>query len=46
MLGTGLAFVAGYLVGATPLGLLIVRGFYDIDVRRYGAGSIGAVNVR
>ena len=41
-----LAFVAGYVVGSVPLGLLVGRAFAGIDIRRYGTGGIGASNVR
>lgn len=45
-LGTGLAFAAGYLVGAVPVGLLVPLGLAGVDVRRHGTGNIGAANVR
>lgn len=41
-----LAFVAGYLVGSVPLGLLVARAVAGIDIRRYGTGNVGAANVR
>ena len=40
----GLCFVAGYLVGSVPVGLLVGRRA-GIDIRRYGTGNIGASNV-
>ncbi len=44
-LGTTLAFIFGYLVGSVPLGLLVSRGLYGVDIRRYGTGGTGASNV-
>jgi glycerol-3-phosphate acyltransferase PlsY len=37
--------VAGYLLGAVPVGLLVARWQRGIDLRRYGSGSTGATNV-
>jgi glycerol-3-phosphate acyltransferase PlsY len=45
-LGASSAFLAGYLVGSVPLGLLIARAVSGIDIRRYGTGGVGASNVR
>jgi glycerol-3-phosphate acyltransferase PlsY len=45
-LGALLAFLAGYLVGSVPLGLLVGRAVAGIDIRRYGTGGVGASNVR
>jgi acyl phosphate:glycerol-3-phosphate acyltransferase len=45
-LEVALAFVAGYLVGSVPLGLLVARSAAGIDIRRYGTGNVGAANVR
>ncbi len=44
--GALLAFLAGYLVGSVPLGLLVAKAVAGIDIRRYGTGGIGASNVR
>lgn len=41
-----LSFVAGYLVGSVPLGVVVSRVFGGIDIRRYGTGNMGAANVR
>jgi glycerol-3-phosphate acyltransferase PlsY len=40
-----LVVVAGYLMGAIPVGLLVGRWLRGIDVRRYGSGSTGATNI-
>jgi glycerol-3-phosphate acyltransferase PlsY len=44
MAAAGLWFVAGYLVGSVPVGLLVGR-LAGIDIRRHGTGNIGASNV-
>ncbi|MDO8585737.1 MAG: glycerol-3-phosphate 1-O-acyltransferase PlsY [Armatimonadota bacterium] len=41
---TAAAFVACYLLGAVPIGLLVGK-VYGIDIRRHGSGNIGASNV-
>jgi len=41
-----LAFiVAGYLVGSIPFGLWLVKAFKGVDVRRFGSGNTGTINV-
>jgi acyl phosphate:glycerol-3-phosphate acyltransferase len=37
-------FVAGYLVGSLPVGLVVGR-LHGIDIRRYGTGNAGASNI-
>ena len=32
-------------MGSVPLGLLVARGLYGMDIRRYGTGGAGASNV-
>ena len=44
MATTGLWFIAGYVVGSIPIGLLVGR-LGGVDIRRYGTGNIGASNV-
>ncbi len=40
----GFWFIAGYLVGSIPVGLVVGR-VAGVDIRRYGTGNIGASNV-
>lgn len=44
MATVGFWFVAGYLVGSIPVGLVVGR-LAGVDIRRYGTGNIGASNV-
>lgn len=39
------AAVAAYLIGSVPTGVLLVRALRGIDVRGFGSGNIGTVNV-
>ncbi len=38
-------YIAAYLVGGIPFGLLLAKKFTSVDVRESGSGSIGATNV-
>ena len=38
-------FIAAYLIGGIPFGLLIAKKFAGVDVKASGSGSIGATNV-
>jgi glycerol-3-phosphate acyltransferase PlsY len=38
------AFLAGYLPGSIPFGLLLVRALSGKDLRAHGSGNIGATN--
>jgi len=37
--------IVGYLIGAIPTGLIVVRLISGEDIRRHGSGNIGTVNV-
>lgn len=37
--------VLGYFIGALPTGLILVRVLRGEDIRKYGSGNIGTVNV-
>lgn len=39
------AAAASYLLGAVPIGWLLLRAARGVDVRRVGSGNIGTVNV-
>ena len=40
-----IGLMSAYLLGSIPFGYLLVRAFYDDDVRQTGSGNIGATNV-
>ncbi|MCU0229927.1 MAG: glycerol-3-phosphate 1-O-acyltransferase PlsY [Acidobacteria bacterium] len=43
-LAAAAAFLAGYLPGSVPFGLLLVRALQGKDLRAHGSGNIGATN--
>ena len=38
-------FIAAYLVGGIPFGMLLAKKFAGVDIKSSGSGSIGATNV-
>jgi len=38
-------YIAAYLIGGIPFGLLLAKKFAGVDVKTSGSGSIGATNV-
>ncbi len=38
-------YIIAFLVGGIPVGVLLTRVFYHIDLQKVGSGSIGATNV-
>jgi acyl phosphate:glycerol-3-phosphate acyltransferase len=45
LLGCVVAGVISYLLGSIPFGLILLRVFRGIDVRKTGSGNIGSANV-
>lgn len=39
-----LLIILAYLIGSIPTALIISRQFFDIDIREYGSGNMGATN--
>ena len=39
-----LLIIFAYLIGSIPTALIISRRFFDIDIREYGSGNMGATN--
>lgn len=39
-----LLIILAYLIGSIPTALIISRRFFDIDIREYGSGNMGATN--
>src|SRR5919109_5643585 len=40
-----IAAALGYLLGATPCGMIVARVYRNVDVTAYGSGHTGATNV-
>ena len=38
-------FIAAYLIGGIPFGLILAKKFAKVDIKASGSGSIGATNV-
>ena len=38
-------FVAAWLIGSIPFGLVVGKLFYGVDVRKHGSGNVGTTNV-
>lgn len=36
--------IASYLIGSIPFALIVGKRFFNIDVRKYGSGNLGATN--
>src|SRR6187551_4049547 len=36
--------ILAYLIGSIPTALIISKRFFDIDIREYGSGNMGATN--
>ena len=39
-----LLIITAYLIGSIPTALIISRSFFDVDIREYGSGNMGATN--
>lgn len=37
-------FIAAYLLGSIPSGLIVGKAFYGIDIREHGSGNLGGTN--
>ena len=36
--------ILAYLIGSTPTALIVSKSFFNIDIRDYGSGNMGATN--
>lgn len=39
-----LLIIVAYLIGSIPTALIVSRSFFNIDIREYGSGNMGATN--
>ncbi|MEP6615782.1 MAG: glycerol-3-phosphate 1-O-acyltransferase PlsY [Ginsengibacter sp.] len=39
-----IAIIVAYLIGSIPTALIISKRYFDIDIREYGSGNMGATN--
>lgn len=39
-----LLIITAYLIGSIPTALIISKSFFDVDIREYGSGNMGATN--
>ena len=39
-----ISIVVAYLIGSIPTALIISKRYFDIDIREYGSGNMGATN--
>jgi glycerol-3-phosphate acyltransferase PlsY len=39
-----LSIIVAYLIGSIPTALIISKKYFDIDIREYGSGNMGATN--
>jgi glycerol-3-phosphate acyltransferase PlsY len=39
-----ISIIIAYLIGSIPTALIISRKYFDIDIREYGSGNMGATN--
>ena len=45
MFSFSIMIIISYLLGSIPFGLLLVKHFYKLDIRKVGSGNIGTNNV-
>ena len=44
VLAAAAVFVASFLLGSIPWGVIISKAFYHTDIREHGSGNIGTTN--
>ncbi|MBS1987403.1 glycerol-3-phosphate acyltransferase [Candidatus Dependentiae bacterium] len=40
-----LTLIGAYLIGSLPTGYWLAKFFFEVDIRQYGSGNIGATNI-